>query len=83
MRKIIIVILALALVTALAVGIAINVPASQNLLLGRFMATMMTATPKKLEGMRAIVCGSASPLGNEPDSAQAYCNCHPRALVSV
>jgi ribonuclease Z len=71
LRKIIIVILALVLVTTLAVGIAINVPASQNFLLGRLMATMMTATPNQFDGMRAIVCGSASPLGNDPDRAQA------------
>lgn len=71
MRKIIVVILALAVFTSLALGIAISVPLSQNFLLGRLLGTVMTVTPKPLDGMRAVVCGSASPLGNDPDRAQA------------
>ena len=71
MKKIIIVTLVLMVVFSLAVSVAINIPASQNFLLGRLVGPMMAVKPKPLEGMRAVVCGSASPLGNDPDRAQA------------
>jgi len=71
LRKIIIVLASLAIIVSLVVGIAINVPASQKFLLSRFVGKIMSTAPSSFAGLRVVVCGSASPLGNDPDRAQA------------
>jgi len=43
----------------------------EDALFGRVLSSTFSATPPPIDGMRVIVCGSASPLGNDPDRAQA------------
>ena len=40
-------------------------------LMGRVVRSNFEAQPEPLDGMRVVVCGSASPLGNDPKRAQA------------
>jgi ribonuclease Z len=35
------------------------------------VAAMLSSTPETFDGLQVVVCGSASPLGNNPDRAQA------------
>lgn len=62
---------AAALVVAVAAFAALRVPAVQDVLLGRLLTAMMSPPPEAPDGLRAVVCGSASPLGNDPARAQA------------
>ena len=43
----------------------------QDFLLKRLTTVVMNSTPEPFDGLQVIVCGSASPLGNNPDRAQA------------
>lgn len=71
MRKLIlIVIVALGLLGLLA-ALVVNTESGQNALLKRGIKTAFASRPKAPEGLRVVVCGSASPLGNVPDRAQA------------
>ena len=58
------------LLGALAIG-AFQVPAVQDALFHRALRQAMTAPPTLSPGLTVVVCGSASPLGNSPDHAQA------------
>lgn len=51
--------------------IAINIPTSQKLLLKRLATAAMTLPADDSDGLRVVVCGSASPLGMDPSRAQA------------
>ena len=59
---------ALILVAALVVY---NLPAGQDALFRAAAKTVMTQPTQPIEGLRVVVCGSASPLGNDPNRAQA------------
>jgi len=58
------------LLGALAIG-AFQLPAMQDALFQRALRQAMTAPPTLPPGLTVVVCGSASPLGNSPDHAQA------------
>ena len=60
-----------AIALSLGAGAAWNTPAVQDALLRVGLQRAMGQPPAAPEGMRVIVCGSASPLGNDPRRAQA------------
>ena len=60
-----------AVALALGAGAAWNAPAVQDALLRLGFQRVLGQPPAAPEGMRVIVCGSASPLGNDPERAQA------------
>ena len=62
---------AVALVLAVGVALVYNTAAGQDLLLRQAVQTLMSQAPPAVNGMRVLVCGSASPLGNDIDRAQA------------
>ena len=43
----------------------------QDILMRSGVAMMLNSGPEALDGLQVVVCGSASPLGNNPDRAQA------------
>ena len=43
----------------------------EDTLFGRAIRSNFSAQPEPIDGMRVVVCGSASPLGNLPERAQA------------
>ncbi len=54
------------------IGFAVyQTPAGQDALFERAVTTMLVRTAAPPEGLQVVVCGSASPLGNDPDRAQA------------
>ena len=54
-----------------AAAVVFNVPAAQDAVFRRAATAVLGQTPEPLDGMRVIVCGSASPLGRDPERAQA------------
>ncbi len=52
-------------------AIAYNTSAGQDAIFERAARALMSQEPAPLDGMRVVVCGSASPLGNSPRRAQA------------
>lgn len=62
--------LALGLFGALGLGL-FQLPAVQDGLFRRAVSQVMTAPEAPFEGLQVVVCGSASPLGNSPNHAQA------------
>jgi len=56
------------LVSAVA---ALGCAPMEDMLFARVIRSNFEAAPPAIDGMRVIVCGSASPLGNDPDRAQA------------
>ena len=52
-------------------AVLFNTPAAQDALFKRAAETMMGRAPDTFDGLRVVVCGSASPLGNDPARAQA------------
>ena len=52
-------------------GAAACVPAAEDALYKRAVTAVMKRPPAPLDGMRVVVCGSASPLGWGPERAQA------------
>ncbi len=63
--------LAAAVLLGLGVLASLRVPMVQDALLDRGLRSLMARSPEPPTGLRAVVCGSASPLGNDPDRAQA------------
>ena len=57
------------LVTAGA--ILYRLPAVQDVLLKRVSSVVLASTPEPVDGLKVVVCGSASPLGNSMERAQA------------
>ena len=55
----------------LASVFATGCTAIEDALFSRVMTANFSATPPPIDGMRVVVCGSASPLGNLPERAQA------------
>jgi ribonuclease Z len=67
-------VIGVAAVIALAIGAAAAVyytAAGQDAFFKRAATALMSQGPGPIEGMRVVVCGSASPLGNDPNRAQA------------
>ncbi len=70
MRRLITILVIAALAIGL-VGVAVfNTAAGQDALFERAARTLLARPPEQVDGMRVVVCGSASPLGNTPDRAQ-------------
>lgn len=43
----------------------------QDMMMQTGVAVMLNSGPEAFDGLQVVVCGSASPLGNNPDRAQA------------
>ncbi len=71
MKKSLYIVLIVAGVCGLAAALVYNTPAGQDAIFKRLMSLALTQPPDTYDGMRVIVCGSASPLGNDPNRAQA------------
>ena len=71
MRKLLYGVVALVLVLAAAAGLIYNTAAGQDALFNRAVQAVMGQPPSPPDGLRVVVCGSASPAGNDPDRAQA------------
>jgi len=71
MKKLTYTLLAIAMVLGAAAATIYNTAAGQDALFNRAASTLMSQTPEPLDGLRVVVCGSASPLGNDPNRAQA------------
>lgn len=71
MKKLLYLIVALTASAALLAAIVYNTDAGQDAILHRALKAQFSQTPAPIDGMRVVVCGSASPLGNNPDRAQA------------
>jgi len=72
MRKLIMIIAVLAVLLGAAALFVTKTTAGQDMLLNRAMSAQAGSNrPPAIDGMRVVVCGSASPLGNVPDRAQA------------
>ncbi|MEM1435030.1 MAG: MBL fold metallo-hydrolase [Pseudomonadota bacterium] len=59
------------MVLAALAAVAFNTTAGQDALFRRAFSTAMAQAPEPPEGLRVVVCGSASPLGNILNRAQA------------
>lgn len=62
--------IALGLLGALGLGL-FQLPAVQDRLFRQAVSRILTAPEPPFEGLQVVVCGSASPLGNSPNHAQA------------
>lgn len=71
MRKLSLIVVLIAVVIAVIAAIALNNPSTQDELFKRVANTMVGAPAPAFDGLRVVVCGSASPLGNDPARAQA------------
>ena len=71
MRKIVYAAVIVTLVLG-GIGTALfNITTVQDALFKRAVSGTMSRAPDTFDGLRVVVCGSASPLGNDPDRAQA------------
>ena len=52
-------------------GVTACAPSVQDAIYKRAVTAVLDRSPEPLEGMRVVVCGSASPLGRGPERAQA------------
>jgi ribonuclease Z len=71
MKKAVITLLALTLLGVAAFTFIYNTATGQDLFFNRAASTLMNANVDSFDGLRVVVCGSASPLGNDPNRAQA------------
>jgi ribonuclease Z len=71
LKKLFYVVLALAVLIGAAAAVVVNVPAAQDRVFKRGATAVLGQTPEPLDGMRVVVCGSASPLGRDLARAQA------------
>ena len=71
MRKLLYGVVALVLALAAAAALIYNTAAGQDALFDRAVQAVMGQAPSPPDGLRVVVCGSASPAGNDPDRAQA------------
>lgn len=71
MKKLIYGLLILAAIVAVGAALVLNTHSGQDVLLKRVIKMMMGQRAEPIDGMRVVVCGSASPLGNSMDRAQA------------
>jgi ribonuclease Z len=71
MKKVLYAILILVTVVALAAAVVYNTAAGQDAVFKRAATAVMSQSTEPFDGMRVVVCGSASPLGNDMNRAQA------------
>lgn len=71
MKNLSLIIALIAAAIAVLVVIVFNNPSAQDALFKRAANAMMTPGAEPIDGLRVVVCGSASPLGNDPARAQA------------
>lgn len=71
MKKLITLVAVLALIIGAVAAFVFKTESGQNMLLKRVLTTTMSRTPDTFDGLRVVVCGSASPLGGGMDRAQA------------
>jgi len=71
MKKLLISLLVLAIVAAIFGTIVYNSEAGQDAVFKRAITNAMKPADNAFDGLRVVVCGSASPLGNDPKRAQA------------
>ncbi|MDP6376590.1 MAG: MBL fold metallo-hydrolase [Pseudomonadales bacterium] len=71
MKKILYTILILTVVAGSAAAFIFNTATGQDVLFKRAATALMSQRADEFEGLRVVVCGSASPLGNDSNRAQA------------
>ncbi len=71
MRKLLYGAVASVLALAAAAAVIYNTAAGQDALFNRAVQAVMGQAPSPPDGLRVVVCGSASPAGNDPNRAQA------------
>jgi ribonuclease Z len=71
LKKLFYAVIVLVVLIGSAAVVVLNVPAAQDAVFKRAVTAVLTQGPEPLDGMRVIVCGSASPLGRDPERAQA------------
>ena len=71
MRKPFIIAAVIAVVIGGLLLVLFNVPAAQDKLFVRLVSAIGNSPASQPDGLRVVVCGSASPLGNDPTRAQA------------
>ena len=71
MKKFFYIAIALVALIGMAAAWVYNSPTGQDRLLRQGLKTVMGQAPDSFEGLRVVVCGSASPLGNDITRAQA------------
>lgn len=71
MKKFIYIVIALVVALGAAAAIVFNTAPGQDAVFKRAASAVLSQPPPQFDGMRVVVCGSASPLGNLPDRAQA------------
>lgn len=70
MRKLLVGIGVLAAIAALVLVI-VNTQSGQDFLFKQAATTLLAQAPEPIEDLQVVICGSASPLGNDPNRAQA------------
>ena len=71
MKKLFSVLVALILLLAGVAAYFYNTASGQDALFKRAASAILSRSPEPFDGLRVVVCGSASPLGNDPNRAQA------------
>ncbi len=71
MKKAVYVLLIAVVLLGAAAAAVYNTAAGQDALFKRAATALMSRSPDQFDGLRVVVCGSASPLGNDPSRAQA------------
>ncbi len=71
MKKLFIIVIALLAIAAAAAAVVYNTPSGQDAIFKQAAGALMGRSAKPINGLRVVVCGSASPLGNDPTRAQA------------
>ena len=71
MKKAFYILAGVAIVLAVVAAAVYNSAAGQDALFRTAAKTLLGQSPPTLDGMRVVICGSASPLGNDPARAQA------------
>ncbi len=71
MRRAVIVTVGIVVVLGVVAAAAFYTTVGQNALFRQAAKAAMSRDVEAIDGMRVVVCGSASPLGNDPDRAQA------------
>lgn len=71
MKKILYTLLVLGVLLGAGAAFVFYTAAGQDAVCKRAVSLALTQPPETYDGMRVVVCGSASPLGNDPSRAQA------------
>ncbi|MEM6708923.1 MAG: MBL fold metallo-hydrolase, partial [Pseudomonadota bacterium] len=71
MKKVLVVLALIAALLAGAAAYVFDTASGQDTLFRIGIKRALSQTPETFDGLQVVVCGSASPLGNDPDRAQA------------